>query len=47
MEQLLNQKLNFIDRYISASNAADGSKFDANANVSVKNIATMATRRAL
>lgn len=43
MEQLLNQKLNFIDRYISASNAADGSKFDANANVSVKNIATMAT----
>lgn len=43
MEHLLNQKLEFIDRYISASNAADGSKFDANANVSVKNIATMAT----
>ena len=43
MEHLLNQKLEFIDRYIGASNAADGSKFDANANVSVKNIATMAT----
>ena len=43
MEQLLNQKLNFIDQYIGASNAANGSKFDANANVSVKNIATMAT----
>jgi len=37
----VNQKINFIDNYISATNAADGSKMDANANVSSKNIATM------
>jgi ribonucleoside-triphosphate reductase len=37
----INQKINFISNYISANNAADGSKMDANANVSSKNIATM------
>ena len=31
----------FINNYINANNAADGSKMDANANVSSKNIATM------
>ena len=31
----------FIERYIFASNAATGSKFDANANVDNKNVATM------
>lgn len=37
----LTGKLDFIDHYISAKNAADGSKMDANANVTPKNIATM------
>ncbi len=39
-EQLAG-KLKFMDDYISAHNAADGSKMDANANVTHKNIATM------
>lgn len=37
----VTKKINFINNYINASNAADGSKMDANANVSSKNIATM------
>ncbi|MBL1278860.1 MAG: anaerobic ribonucleoside-triphosphate reductase [Fluviicola sp.] len=37
----VNKKISFIDSYINANNAADGSKLDANANVSSKNIATM------
>lgn len=37
----INDKLNFIDHYIQANNAAEGSKFDANANVTHKNIATL------
>jgi ribonucleoside-triphosphate reductase len=37
----LNKKLRFIDEYLTSSNAAEGSKFDANANVDSKNIATM------
>lgn len=36
-----NEKLNFIDHYVNAENAADGSKMDANANVTNKNIATL------
>lgn len=40
--QQVEAKINFIDNYIHATNAADGSKLDANANVSSKNIATMA-----
>ena len=39
-EQLAD-KLKFMDDYIAAHNAADGSKMDANANVTHKNIATM------
>ena len=37
----LNGKLQFMRDYIRAQNAADGSKMDANANVTQKNIATM------
>lgn len=37
----LQQKLDFIQQYVHASNAADGSKLDANANVTQKNIATL------
>lgn len=37
----LQQKINFIDHYKRASNAADGSTMDANANVTQKNIATL------
>ncbi|UOO80707.1 anaerobic ribonucleoside-triphosphate reductase [Uruburuella testudinis] len=37
----LSGKLHFIDDYIAAHNAADGSHIDANANVTHKNIATM------
>ncbi|WP_347924258.1 anaerobic ribonucleoside-triphosphate reductase [Pontimicrobium sp. SW4] len=40
-ETQVNNKINFIDQYINSSNAADGSKVDANANVTSKNIATM------
>ena len=37
----LSNKIEFIDNYINAKNCADGSLFDANANVSSKNIATL------
>ncbi len=37
----VSKKIDFIDHYINSSNAADGSKVDANANVTSKNIATM------
>lgn len=37
----LNKKTDFIKQYIAASNAATGSTFDSNANVSLKNIVTM------
>lgn len=37
----IEEKKNFIVNYISAMNPADGSKLDANANVTSKNIATM------
>lgn len=40
-DKQVNQKISFIDNYINSSNAADGSKVDANANVTSKNIATM------
>lgn len=40
-ENQVTKKIDFIDNYISSSNAADGSKVDANANVTSKNIATM------
>ena len=35
------EKQNFIHQYVHATNAADGSKMDANANVTHKNIATL------
>ncbi|THV57001.1 anaerobic ribonucleoside-triphosphate reductase [Flagellimonas alvinocaridis] len=35
------KKIAFIDHYLHSGNAADGSKVDANANVTSKNIATM------
>lgn len=37
----ISEKIKFISNYIHASNAASGSTFDANANVSSKNIATL------
>lgn len=40
-EEQVSKKIKFIDNYINANNAADGSEMDANANVSSKNIATM------
>jgi len=40
-EQQINNKKTFIEQYFSAKNAADGSKMDANANVTHKNIATL------
>lgn len=40
-EKQLQAKVEFIQSYITAANAADGSKLDANANVTHKNIATL------
>ena len=37
----IDQKLSFIQEYLHADNAADGSRVDANANVTHKNIATL------
>ncbi len=37
----IQRKIDFIDTYAMAKNAADGSKVDANANVTQKNIATL------
>ena len=37
------EKLKFLSEYCQASNAATGSKYDANANVEHKNIATLCT----
>lgn len=38
----IEEKIVFIDNYKNASNAATGSKYDSNSNVTDKNIATMA-----
>ena len=35
----IKTKVNFINNYITSHNAADGSVFDANSNVTAKNIA--------
>jgi anaerobic ribonucleoside-triphosphate reductase len=40
-EDQLRQKIDFIDLYKRANNAADGSTMDSNANVTQKNIATL------
>lgn len=37
----IKNKIDFINHYLDSTNAADGSKVDANANVTSKNIATM------
>ena len=42
-QRTLDKKLAFIDDYKKASNASTGSKFDANANVTTKCIATLQT----
>ncbi|MFT3992188.1 MAG: anaerobic ribonucleoside-triphosphate reductase [Luteolibacter sp.] len=39
----MNRHLDFIDHYISAKNSADGSLVDANANVSLKSAAVLAS----
>lgn len=40
-QQQIQDKLNFMQNYCQSSNAADGAKLDANANVTQKNIATL------
>lgn len=40
-QKQIDQKINYIDSYLNAVNAADGSRLDANANVTMKNIATL------
>ncbi|MFS4456025.1 anaerobic ribonucleoside-triphosphate reductase [Maribacter sp. 2304DJ31-5] len=40
-ENQIAKKIDFIQHYVNSGNAADGSKVDANANVTSKNIATM------
>lgn len=40
-EDQVSKKIQFIEQYLQSANAADGSKVDANANVSSKNIATL------
>ena len=41
-QKQLEQKYQFIQNYIGAQNAAEGSNVDANSNVASKNVATMA-----
>lgn len=40
-ETQIEGKSNFINQYMKSANAADGSRLDANANVSAKNISTL------
>lgn len=40
-KEQINTKLQFMEDYLHAENAADGSKMDANANVTHKNVATL------
>ncbi len=40
-EEQIQKKIHFIKDYMLAKNAADASKLDANANVSIKNISTL------
>lgn len=42
-DEQINAKIQFINQYITATNAATGSTLDANANVSTKNIATLSS----
>lgn len=41
MDKAIHSKIEYIENYKGATNAASGSKYDANANVENKNIATM------
>lgn len=43
MKEMVKKDLQFIDDYIGSSNAATGSKYDANANIVSKNVATLAS----
>lgn len=40
-QEQIGKKIDFISHYLKSQNAADGSKMDANANVTTKNIATL------
>lgn len=40
-QKQINNKLNFINEYINSQNAATGSKFNSNANVTMKNVTTL------
>tara|TARA_R110000868_G_scaffold143068_1_gene360736 strand:+ start:1861 stop:3729 length:1869 start_codon:yes stop_codon:yes gene_type:complete len=40
-QEQIDEKIEFINYYLKSTNAADGSKVDANANVTSKNIATL------
>ena len=40
-QKQLDQKYQFIQNYLNANNAAEGSNVDANSNVATKNVATM------
>lgn len=37
----INKKMEFVNHYLKANNAADGSTMDSNANVTTKNVATL------
>ena len=39
----INNKIDFIDNYIKSINPAEGSKFDVNANVTMKTITSLET----
>jgi len=41
MKEFVDEKINFIENYVYSENAAEGSKYDPNANVDSKNVATM------
>ena len=40
-KEQIQDKINYIEHYKNSNNAADASKFDSNANVTTKNIATL------
>ena len=40
-EKQLNNKIKYIHQYIDAENAATGSKFNSNSNVTMKNVTTL------
>lgn len=40
-KEQINNKLEYIESYVNASNAATGNKFNSNANVTMKNVTTL------